>query len=167
MAPDRRVDPHPNFRFEVEIESILTAGFSEIRGLSMGIERTETATEPADTPLWRRILERDMTWGDAPTVGSPATTNADAPTLKLRRGVTDSTALWNWFRDWLEGTADPADARVVLLDAEGEPTREWLCKRARPVRWDGPTLAATDSRVAIETFELAHDGIELLDVNEP
>jgi hypothetical protein len=164
MPTDQRVDPHPDFRFQVEIESILTAGFSEIRGLSMGIERTEAAPELADAPLWRHVLERDMSWGDAPTVGS--TTRADAPTLKLRRGVTDSTALWNWFRDWIEGAADPADARVVLLDAEGEPTRGWICKQARPVRWDGPTLSATDSGVAMETFELAHDGIELLDVTE-
>lgn len=165
MPASERTDPYPNFRFRVEIGSILTAGFSEVRGLGMSLGKHAEGTAAADVPAWKRLLERDMTWGASLAADSLSTDRTESPTLKLRRGVTDSSELWDWFRDWIDGAAEPADVRVILLDRTGEESRGWRCKRARPVRWDGPTLAATESRVAMETFELAHDGIEALDLH--
>ena len=160
MATTERADPYLNSRFIVEIDSLVTTGFSEVRGLAMSAEESTEGPTDSDVPAWKRILERDMTWGAA------TSSSTDSPTLKLRRGVTDSSELWEWFRDWNDGTGKPADTRVILLDSTGREARGWLCKQARPVRWSGPTLVATESGVAMETFELAHDGIEALDMDE-
>jgi hypothetical protein len=157
-----RTDPYPNFRFLVEIESLLTTGFNEVRGLSLAIDESDEGAAATDAPAWRQILERDMSWG---RTWATATRATDSPTLKLRRGVTDDSALWSWYRDWIDGLAEPADARIVLLDETGRESRGWRCKQARPVRWSGPTLSADDPDVAMETFELAHDGIERLELN--
>jgi phage tail-like protein len=155
MSAADRTDPHRRHRFVVEIDSIEAAGFSEVRGLST---RVADQTE-ADGPLWRRLLTRDASWGGrAGDTDGPG--SASAPSrLELRRGVSDRTELWDWLREWADGHGTTRTVRVVLLDDRGEPARAWRCERARPVRWDGPTLSAVGSGVATETFELAHDGI--------
>jgi phage tail-like protein len=156
MSADDRTDPYPSHRFLVEIESIVATGFSEVRGLSA---RADDEPE-ADGPLWRRLLVRDASWGTARAGDLDARGSASAsPRLELRRGVTDRTELWEWFREWTDGRGTARAARIVLLDEDGDPARIWRCERARPVRWDGPTLSAVGSGVATETFELAHDGI--------
>ncbi|GAA0525973.1 conserved hypothetical phage tail region protein [Halorubrum aquaticum] len=157
MSADDRTDPYPSHRFLVEVDAVGTAGFSEVRGLSA--RAVDDGTE-ADGPLWRRLLVRDASWGGARTEDPDGRGSASAsPRLELRRGVTDRTALWEWFREWTDGHGTTRPVRVVLLDERGDPARVWRCERARPVRWDGPTLSALGSGVATETFELAHDGI--------
>jgi len=37
----------------------------------------------------------------------------------------------------------------------------WQLRRAWPAKWEGPSLDAKTSEVAIETLELVHEGIEL------
>ncbi|SMO64697.1 phage tail protein [Halorubrum cibi] len=155
MPAGDRTDPYPNHRFLVEIDGVGAAGFSEVCGLSA---RVDDGAE-ADGPLWRRLLARDASWGNrTDDLGDRGSALASSR-LELRRGVTDRTALWEWFREWTDGRGTPRPVRVVLLDERGDPARVWRCERARPVRWDGPTLSAVGSGVATETFELAHDGV--------
>ncbi len=168
MSSDERTDPYPNHRFEVDIESdaVPVTGFSEVRGLSLSVEgEDDHAHEPQG---WAGVLERDATWGGGPAAGSATTGQrpTDSPPLELRRGVTGDGALWGWFRRWIDGVADPADARVILLDSTGTPGRVWVCKRARPVRWSGPTLSAAEPGIATETYELAHEGVEAQEPEE-
>jgi phage tail-like protein len=42
----------------------------------------------------------------------------------------------------------------------GTAVKRWNLIRAFPVKWTGPDLKATGSEVAIETLEIAHEGIE-------
>ena len=37
----------------------------------------------------------------------------------------------------------------------------WHLRDAWPVKFEGPTLNATGNEVAIETLELAHEGLEI------
>lgn len=158
-----RTDPYPNTRFRVEIDAVDAGGFSEVRGLSMRVE--DAAGSASDEPLWRRVLARDMSWGDRRTTGlDGGGRSTTSPRLELRRGVADGTALWEWFREWTDGGGTTRTVLVSLLDEWGDIARAWRCERARPVRWDGPTLSALGSGLATETFELAHDGIEEVDV---
>ena len=158
-----RTNPYPSTRFRVEIDSLDAGGFSEVRGLSM---RVEDAVESAsDEPSWRRVLARDMSWGDRRAAGLDGEgRSTTSPRLELRRGVADGTALWEWFREWVDGGGTTRTVLISLLDGQGNAVRAWRCERARPVRWDGPTLSALGSGLATETFELAHDGIEEVDV---
>lgn len=170
MSTDERTDPYPDHRFEVDIETdaVPVTGFSDVRGLELSVE--SGASDTAEPRGWVGMLERDVGWGwvSRSSVGAGGTEQrpTDAPTLELRRGVTDDGALWDWFQGWIDGTAAPADARVILLDSTGNPGRVWICKRARPVRWHGPRLTAAEPGVATETYELAHDGIEATEPGE-
>jgi len=170
VSTDERTDPYPDHRFEVDIraEAVPVTGFSEVRGLSLSVETG--ASDTAESRGWVGMLERDAGWGwvSRSSVGAATTGQrpTDSPPLELRRGVTDDGTLWDWFQRWIDGTADPADARVILLDSTGVRRRVWVCKRARPVRWRGPRLTAAEPGVATETYELAHDGIEATEPGE-
>jgi phage tail-like protein len=46
-----------------------------------------------------------------------------------------------------------------MHDHEGEPTWGWTLSDAYPVRWTGPELQADGNTVAMESLELAHEGL--------
>jgi phage tail-like protein len=83
----------------------------------------------------------------------------------LKRGVTDSNALFEWFAntsgDGFAAAGDRLERRtgeIVLVDAARSPVRRWEFAGAFPVKWTGPTLAATSADVATEELEITHHG---------
>ncbi len=93
------------------------------------------------------------------------------PNLVFRRGVTDSTLLWDWWSDVLtnsftlqSGTSTPRRNLVVLLERnDHSAVAGWLILNALPERLVGPGLNARSSEIAVETLELAHEGVVRLD----
>jgi hypothetical protein len=163
---ERGPDPYGAHRFRVTCDALPGLGFSAVRGLSVRVETTpaEEEGERPDRDRPRRWWERGAWPGRRPTPPgreprSPPRREARSPPLVLRRGVTDDDALWRWLRDWLDGEVPPQDVRVCLLDDGGDPVRGWVCRGARPVRWQGPDLDAGRAAVATETLELAYDGL--------
>jgi len=49
-----------------------------------------------------------------------------------------------------------------LKDRAGEDKRTWNVRQAWPAKWVGPTFNAEAHEVAIQTLELAHEGIDLI-----
>jgi phage tail-like protein len=47
----------------------------------------------------------------------------------------------------------------VLLDRQLQEQARWNFQRAWPTRWTGPSFNAESSELAIETLELAHEGV--------
>ena len=80
--------------------------------------------------------------------------------IVLRRGVTDDRELYDWHRRIVQGDIERKNGSVVLLDRRGQEVARWNFFRAWPSKWDGPDLNAEGSDVAIETLELAHEGVE-------
>ncbi len=62
----------------------------------------------------------------------------------------------------LDGAVQRKNMSVLLLDAAGNEVLRWNIVNAWPVRWSGPVLNAEVSGVAIETLEIAHEGVSLL-----
>ena len=52
-------------------------------------------------------------------------------------------------------------ARVQKLNEEHEPVMVWKVHNAFPVKVEGPALKATGNEVAIESIEIAHEGLEV------
>ena len=50
---------------------------------------------------------------------------------------------------------------ITLLDEQRQAVLRWHLRNAWPVKIEGPTLNATGNEVAIETLELAHEGLEI------
>lgn len=147
-----REDPYPAFNFLVEIPSLemdggsVRAGFSEVSGLE--IEQEIIA--------YRNGNERRMSPRLVPGL-------VKYGPLVLKRGVTGSAALWEWMQRCASGNCDRADGRIKLLDEQREVVMVWRFLDAVPRRLSGPVLNANTSEIAIESLELAHQGLELED----
>lgn len=87
-------------------------------------------------------------------VGRPNWTN-----IKLRTGIVTSADLWRWHHDFIEGAGKRRDGIISLLDDRGETVRVWRFVRGLPVRWTGASMHASQSQVAVEEIEIAHEGL--------
>jgi phage tail-like protein len=84
--------------------------------------------------------------------------------ITLKRGVTNagnSFDLWKWRKNILEGTQDRRSGTITLLNELQQPVLHWKISAAWPVKYEGPTLNAKGNDIAIETLELAHEGLDL------
>lgn len=142
--PDRH-GPYRNTRYLLEIDGITRAGFSEF-------------TIPSNTTEPTEYREGN----EAPTVRKLWSLNT-YENITLQWGTTeDSIELFNWRKQVQDGKMEDArrNINVVVLDEEGENGPRWSFKLAWPVNYDAPDLNATANEVAIESIEIAHEGME-------
>jgi phage tail-like protein len=137
-----RNDPYKAFNFIVEINGISSAGFAECCGLS-----TET-----DVIEYRE-------GGDSTVRKLPGLNKYTNITLK--RGMTSNRDLWNWRKKIIDGDIDRRNGAIVLLDDDRTEVARFKFRAGWPCKWEGPHLNAKASEVAIETLEIAHEGLEL------
>jgi phage tail-like protein len=78
----------------------------------------------------------------------------------LKRGITESTDLYDWHRSLLQGVIDRRSGSIKLLNDEGVEVVRWVFREAWPRKWEGPELNAMHNEVAIETFVLTCESIE-------
>ena len=138
-----RTDPYLGARFFVEIEGVDQGGFTECTGLQAEVEVTDYQ-EGGNNGYVHKLA------------GRTKFTN-----VVLKRGVTDSTDLWDWFQDVSRGQIERKDVSIVLYNSELEEVRRWNLREAFPSKWVGPAFNATTPAVAIESLELAHHGFEV------
>ncbi len=82
-----------------------------------------------------------------------------APGSIVLKRVRASGAFSRWTRSGRR--ALPETLTVFLKKPNGEVLGGWRIRSAKPVKWEGPTLAGKGGDdVVIETIELAHEGIE-------
>jgi phage tail-like protein len=140
-APPRN-DPYKAFNFLVEIDGIAHAVFSEVTGLE-----SETA-----------VIEY-RAGGENVVRKLPGLTKFGNITLK--RGITQDAELWNWRKSIVDGDIDRRNGSIVLLDDQRSPVVRWNFHNGWICKWEGPALSAKSNEVAIETMEIAHEGLEL------
>lgn len=136
-------DPYVNFNFLVEIDGITAAGFQEASGLDSSIE----------------VIEYREGGNNITVRKYPGQVKHSNVTLK--RGLTDNTELYDWHKQWADG--DPAAPRkngsIVLLDRQGQERARWNFFNGWPCKWTGPGLNAEQNDIAIESLEIAHEGL--------
>lgn len=81
--------------------------------------------------------------------------------LILKRGMTSSNDFYHWLSDVSNGKLKRRNISVVMYDVAGNELVRWNFTNAYPVKWVGPQLRASDNTAAIETLELAHEGMTL------
>jgi phage tail-like protein len=95
--------------------------------------------------------------------------------IVLKRGVTPRTSLWDWHAQ-IVGGSDPVlrkSGLIILFDRGGPgvdqtqaaglariPLAAWYIDNAFPEKVTGPTLDAKSNTVAVESVELAHEGLQ-------
>lgn len=142
--PQRRDDPYLDFNFRLEIDGLEVAGFSEADLPEASIEAV-AYREGADKASAARLLPGRVKYG----------------AVVLRRGFSGDPALFEWWREVADGDVARRNVGIVLLDEQRQEVARWLLRRAWPSKWKGPQLDALGNDVAIETLELAHEGIDL------
>lgn len=123
------------------ISDVLLGGFSECSGLEMSM-KVEDYNEGGNNATVLKFPGR-MSWGN----------------LTLKKGVGSSSALWDWGYGFVVGKGKRRDGLVVLLNELHVPNNIWFFRRGLPLKYSGPSLNATQSSVAIESIEIAHEGI--------
>ena len=83
--------------------------------------------------------------------------------LILRRGMTTTFDLWDWFAKVAASGGLPrsSQAAVVLLAADGTERVRFILERCLPVRLKAPRLNALESAIAIEELELAYESLRV------
>lgn len=138
-------DPLRNFRYRLEMDGIVQAGFSEV---SIG--------DSSNNPIEYRE-------------GNEITTVRKLKGLKkygnitLKWGLTDSIELSNWHRMVVDDAMSLAAARrtvvIRVLNDAGEDKAAFEITRAWPTKYNPTDLNGKGSEVAIESLELANEGI--------
>jgi phage tail-like protein len=136
-----RLDPLQTFNFHIEIEGLVTAGFSECNGLQAETE-IQTYSEGGVNDFEHQFLGRTK-----------------YPRLVLRRGLTQIDGLWNWYRDAIKGKITRKNGTIYLMNSQRESVLAWHFMKAIPVKWAGPELRADSATIAFETVEIVHQGL--------
>jgi phage tail-like protein len=155
MSPTLPTDPFRGFNFLVTLidssslftfavsalQSMALAGFSECSGL-------ETTMD----------IEEYKEGGNNGTI-LHFPTRVKWTNLRLKRGLTFASDLWQWHYDFSQGVGKRRDGMVVLQDERHNPAIVWSFTRGLPIKWAGPSFNAAQGQVVFEEIEIAHEGL--------
>lgn len=137
-------------RFYVEIESSITACFTECGGLGVTIQK-ETVAEGGLNDQQRILL------------GTPEFSD-----VTLKRGISGNQVFWDWisalFQPRTSGTSLKQYRRninILVFNQAGQTQQCWTLIGAVPVGWQAPSLQADGNAVAIEELTLAYEGLNV------
>jgi phage tail-like protein len=142
--------PFTAFNFSVEItkaeeaDRLCSAAFSECDGLEMSME-VKTIREGGNNGKQIRLT--------GPTVYGQVT---------LKRGMTQTFDLWEWFKETVGNPQLRANAEVVLFAPDGKTERaRFVLTRCLPIKLKAPAMNAKDGLVAVEELQLAYESLTL------
>ncbi len=123
------------------IMDVALGGFSECQGLEMSM-KLEDYNEGGNNGCVLKFPGR-VSWSN----------------ITLKKGIGAGTTLWDWHYSFAEGKGKRRDGVIILLNDLHVPNNIWFFRRGLPLKYSGPQLNATQNNVAIESIEIAHEGI--------
>lgn len=134
--------PHARFRYKVEIDGLEAGGFSEATGFDASIDVIEyrEGDMTAETPMKVAGLKK---YGN----------------ITLKQGLTDSRVMYDWLAAGVNGEVQRKTVTLTLLNETQAPVASWQIINAWPTKYTAPDFNATASEIAIETVEIAHEGM--------
>jgi phage tail-like protein len=139
-----RIDPIRNYKFRLVFDGTDIGGFSEV----MIGESTTDAVDyrEGNDPAHMRKLSGLTKYGN----------------ITLKKGVTNSTALWDWHKAIVAGqiAKNRKQVAIAVLDEAGEMKARFVVSEAWPIKYDPSDLSGKGNEVFIELLELCNEGIE-------
>lgn len=136
--------PLPAFHFSVDWGGTQLA-FSEVTGLNIEVQVIEY---------------RDGLSPEFSTVKMPGLKKYGNITLK--RGVfANDNEYYEWLQTIKMNKPERRDVIVNLLDEEHAPVMSWKIINAWPAKITSPDMKASGNEAAIETLEIAHEGVSI------
>jgi len=137
--------PMPKFHFSVEWAPGTRIGFTEVTGLTMESDVIEY--REGSSPEFHKTKMPGM---------------QKLSNITLKRGTFQGDIEFN---EWMEtismNTVQRRDVTIKLLNEQHQPVITWQVKNAWPVKVQSTDLKADGNEVAIETMEIAHEGIKI------
>jgi len=136
--------PIPKFHFQVEWGGS-KIGFTEVSGLDITTEVIEY---------------RDGASPEYSKIKMPGQRKFSNITLK-RGSFKSDNEFYNWFNTVSLNTIERRNLTVSLLNENHEPVIVWKVKNAWPTKITPTDLKADGNEVAVESIELAHEGLTI------
>ena len=136
----KRKDPYRAFNYVVEIDGIISGGFSEVSG--MRIETEVYSIKEGGMNSFEYRLPKSTKFSD----------------ITLKRGITDWD-LYNWYLDVIYGNIKRKNGSIILRDRGEDEKMTWYFFEAYPIKWEGSTFSASGNAIATETLVLTHHGM--------
>ena len=143
-AVDPTKSPGTAVKQALETGKQIVAGFSSCTGLQINTEIYEYHEGGLNSYMHKFV------------------TKTSHSNIVLKRGITFTTDLWKWHQDLVSGKIVRKNGTIVVQDDLGVQTAVWSFSNALPLRMSGPELDAMQSKTAVETLELSHEGLERL-----
>ena len=137
--------PLPKFHFLVQWGGT-RIGFTEVTGLDMQVEAIEY--REGSSPEYSKIK-------------MPGMKKFSNITLKRGTMLADSD-FYKWINTISLNTAERRDITISLLNETHAPVMTWTAKNSFPVKVQASDLKSDGNEVAIETLELAHEGLSII-----
>ena len=141
--------------------SLIFGAFSEVQGIDADLEM-ETYQEGGLNTNTHKFMK-----------------HTKQTNLILKKGVTNSAAIWDWHNQVIANAEIPRKSGlIVLYERNGlglagaglplidrTPVALWMFNRGLPERVHGPQLNARGNEVAIETLEISHEGLQRMSLS--
>ncbi len=137
--------PIPKFHFLVQWGGT-RVGFSEVTGMDIQVEAIEY---------------RDGNSPDYSKIKMPGLHKFSNITLK-RGTFENDTEYYTWINTVNLNKVERRDVTISLLNENHDPVITWRVHNAFPVKVQASDLKADGNEVAIETLELAHEGLNIV-----
>jgi phage tail-like protein len=145
-SPGNRKDPLPVFCFKVELNlggAEAAAFFKSVSGIKYETEIIPVREGGANDTTFQ--LVGGTKWGN----------------LTFKQGFTGSSALLTWREEWMSGSKfSRIDGKIIQLNTKLDPVATWSFVRGWPCKWEIGEFDASKSELAIESLEIAHEGIK-------
>lgn len=137
--------PLPKFHFVIEWGGN-KIGFTEVTGLDMQVEAIEY--REGNSKQYSKIKMPGM---------------HKFSNITLKRGTFEGdTDFYKWINTINLNTADRRDIVIKLLNEKHEPVVTWRALNAFPLKVQASDMKSDGNEVAIETLELAHEGLSIV-----
>ena len=137
-------DPWGAYQFSVELNGVEIGSFRECSGMKSTAEIHEIEEGGMNNSVHKRVGRSK--WDN----------------LVLKHGECAMDELHAWRDRWInDGFAERLETSlsIVLRDNDGMELRRFEVTRPWPVSWEGPGLNSGSSDIAVQTLEIAHDGL--------
>jgi phage tail-like protein len=138
--------PLPKFYFSVDIADVGTnLPFQEVTGLDAEAQVIE----------YRAGNSKAFS-----TIKMPGIVKSGNVTLKKGVFVKDNK-FWDWYNQRKMNLIKRSAITIKLLDQDANPTMTWTLTNAWPTKITSTDLKADGNEVAVETIEIAHEGVTI------
>lgn len=137
------VYPYKKHNYIVLIDSNEVGGFSEVNASDITIDPIEyrEGNHPVNTVLKQPGLVK---YGN----------------ITLKWGLAFATELITWLQSIVDGVCERKTITIQLCDDVKNVVAEWEIINAWPTKYTPSDFNATSNEIAIESVELAHEGIK-------